>query len=148
MTCHMKTELVPCKQAFTAAEQEASTWQFALVFSNDLVAGWASMFPSMLIYLWANKIAWSLTGSVSICIKIISAALVICVTIGVGFSVTGSVFWTSRSSWIPLAVLFFFLVLGFCLLQCRCWSKDEMPEGLPISVKLEVPDDNSDSFSI
>eukprot|EP00435_Cladocopium_sp_Y103_P054904 s12_g18.t1 len=134
-------------QAFIAAEQETSTWQFALVFTNYLAAAWAFVFPSMLMYLWANKIVWSQTDRWPMYIRIISAALVVCLTIGVGFVVRVSVLWAPRSSWIPLAVFSFFLILGLCLLQCRCWSKDEVPVS-PMSAKAEVTDEDSDSFSI
>lgn len=150
MTRHVKPgfRLVSSTQAFIAAEQEASTWQFALAFTNYLAAGWAFVFPSMLIYLWANKIVWSQTGRVPMCIRIISAALVVCVTIGVGFLGRVSDIFAPKLSCIPLAVFLFFLILVLFLLQCKCWSKDEVPEGLPMSVKAAVADDDSDSFSI
>ena len=136
MTRHVKPgfRLVSSTQAFIAAEQEASTWQFALAFTNNLAAGWAFV--------------WSQTGRVPMCIRIISAALVVCVTIGVAFLGRVSGIFAPKLSCIPLAVFLFFLILGLCLLQCRCWSKDEVPEGLPMSVKAAVADDDSDSFSI
>jgi hypothetical protein len=74
--------------------------------------------------------------------------LVVCVTIGVAFLGRVSGIFAPKPSCIPLAVFLFFLILGLCLLQCRCWSKDEVPEGLPMSVKAAVTDDDSDSFSI
>ena len=131
--------------ALTLARQEASALQVFLVVARDLVR-WANVFPNMLVYLWANKMIWSLQHSKwPILMSMISATIVFVTQMGANSLVYLSISWTSEDSWLPLIAFLFFFLLGLCLLNPRWCSRDvpQLPE-----TKGEVKDDESDSFSI
>eukprot|EP00438_Fugacium_kawagutii_P035557 Skav209583 [mRNA] locus=scaffold1318:26742:27884:+ [translate_table: standard] len=132
----------------TAEEESADGWLFVLVVTRDLVAGWGYMLPSILIYLWANKIAWSRHHRQSMLIRSISAAFVVIFAAGVGFAARSSELWVPGNNWIPLVVLPFLMFLGLCLLlQPRCLEGKEVPNLSPETPEKDI-DDQSDSFSI
>eukprot|EP00438_Fugacium_kawagutii_P018809 Skav221679 [mRNA] locus=scaffold1494:69920:71455:+ [translate_table: standard] len=132
--------------AFAKAEEEsADGWLFVLVVARELVCTWSLVFPSMLIYLWANKISWSDSHQQSMLTRSISAASVVTVTIGVALAGRYSGFWVPGNDWIPLAVHAVLMLLGFCLLlkpRCPRPAKD-VPNSSP-----EKDIDDQSSFSI
>lgn len=148
--------------ALKLAEQETSALQSCLVATRDLLK-WATVFPSMLIYLWASRIVWARSQSWPISVQIIMAGGVFVTMLCSGVLTFLSVSLTPSDSGLPLIVFVVLLLLGFCLLDPRCvrcarcvWFRGELPKSSPmIAVEAgeECKDDNvkkydSDSFSI
>eukprot|EP00438_Fugacium_kawagutii_P022413 Skav216078 [mRNA] locus=scaffold3899:4237:5790:+ [translate_table: standard] len=138
--------------AFAKAEEEsAHGWLFVLVVARELVCTWSLMFPSMLIYLWANKISWSYSHRQSVLTRSISAACVVALTLGFGFAGRSSEFWVPGNNWIPLAVHAVLMLLGVCLLlEPRCpRSAKDVPNSSPnSSPEKDIDGDGQSSFSI
>ena len=109
--------------ALTPAEQEASVSQAVLVATRRLVASWGYVFPGMLFYLWANKVAWSHNHRWPRCVKLISPVFVVSLTIGVGFLARSSEYWVADNNWLPLMVWLFLMMAGLCLLDPGCLCK-------------------------
>ena len=143
-------------KALRLAEQETSQLQACLVATRDLLQ-WATVFPSMLLYLWANRIVWSHNQNWPISVQIIVAAAVFVTTLCSSLLTFVSVSWTPSDSGLPLIVFALLMLLGFCLLNPRCvWFRRGLPKSSPtidVEAVEEVKDDNvkeydSDSFSI
>eukprot|EP00438_Fugacium_kawagutii_P013720 Skav229303 [mRNA] locus=scaffold2942:28557:30092:+ [translate_table: standard] len=128
-----------------AKEEAADGWLFVLVALRNLVATWGFMFPSMLIYLWANKISWSCYHK-SILTQIISAASVFMFAVVVGMVARSSDLWVPQNNWIPLVVHAFLMLLGVgLLLRPRCPKKAKEVHTPP---QIERDTDHQSSFSI
>eukprot|EP00438_Fugacium_kawagutii_P003314 Skav229328 [mRNA] locus=scaffold2917:25234:26190:- [translate_table: standard] len=130
-----------------AEEESADGWLAVLVVMRDLVVGWGWMLPSILIYLWTNKIAWSYHHRQSMLTRSISAAFAVIFSVGVGFVARSSELWVPGNNWIPFVAHAFLMFLGVCLLlQPRCPEKEaqEVPD---LSPEKDI-DEQSDSFSI
>eukprot|EP00438_Fugacium_kawagutii_P021815 Skav230865 [mRNA] locus=scaffold1335:198433:199581:- [translate_table: standard] len=130
-----------------AEEESAVGWLFVLVVTRHLVASWGYMFPSILIYLWANKIAWSYHHHQSMLTRSISAAFVAIFSVGVGFVARSSDLWVPGNSWIPYVVHAFLMFLGVCLLLQPICLEAEAQDVPNLSLEKDI-DDQSDSFSI
>eukprot|EP00438_Fugacium_kawagutii_P015244 Skav206136 [mRNA] locus=scaffold172:504316:505518:- [translate_table: standard] len=140
--CSVNTPLLITRipMAFRLAEQETSAVLSVLVASRDLIQNWFFLFPSMLLYLWANKLVWRLYSE-SILLGICSAALVVVTTFGSALILHLSVAWTDTDSWIPFVSFTFFLLLTRFLLGSK--------KPRPAKVKEKIAhEDDSDSFSI
>ena len=139
--------------AFALAEKEASVWLACLVVTREL-ARWATLFPSMLVYLWANKMVWSFSHfQYGILTKVFLGLFMAVFVFASGFLTVLSVAWTPKDSFLPLIVFSFLLLLGFCLVDPRCripkdprvWGKDIEAKG---EADEEVKVDEPDFFSI
>ena len=131
-------------EAFEEAEQESDPVQFFLLAMRSLVRSWASVFPGMLMYLWACRLVWAKNEGLLV-VRILAgffAILGACVPTIATFL---SVVLTPTDSWLPLVVLIFLMLLGLCLLKpprMRWLTKKNQESDI-----VEAEED-SDSFSI
>eukprot|EP00438_Fugacium_kawagutii_P000804 Skav235089 [mRNA] locus=scaffold711:47992:48975:- [translate_table: standard] len=106
--------------AVADAQQQSSAFLAWAAVIRDFVPSWGAVFPTMLVYLWACKMSWTLALNHRwpILTLIVSAIFVCSSSMLAGGLCISAVLLTAQDRWLPaLLAVVLVTALGLCLLR-------------------------------